>query len=419
SVQIQNGSAMHQFNPLSMQASNGDAHEMPDRPQYYGDDHLWIVLAVTAYVKETGDTKFLSEEIPFYEKDKEGKPLAKGTVIDHLRRAMKFTKENTGAHGLPLLGFADWNDCVNLPTGAESLFNANLYGKALQEMVELSNFLGEKKWAQDYSADYETMKANVNEHAWDGEYYVRYFEADGNPLGSSKNSHGKIYLNGQSWPVISGFATPERGEKAMEAARKYLNTSKGLKLSTPGFNGFDPSKGGITTYPPGAKENGGIFLHTNPWVMIAETILGHGDRAFEYYDQINPAKKNAIIDEYECEPYVYPQNILGDEHPQFGLARNSWLSGTSSWAYQAATKYILGIMPQYDGIMINPCIPKAWDGFSVERKFRGATYKIEIKNPSHVCKGVASLTVNGKPVDGNVIPLAKAGETVTAEVIMG
>lgn len=419
SVQNQNGSAMHQFNPLSMEATNGDAHEMPDRPQYYGDDHLWIVLAVTAYLKETGDMAFLQENVPFYQKGKDKKPLESATVLEHILRAMKFTKENIGKHGLPLLGFADWNDCVNLPTGAESLFNAHLYGKALQEMIELSETLGKKEWKEQYSADYEAMKSNVNKSAWDGEWYVRYFDADGTPLGSNSNPHGKIYLNGQSWSVISGFATEERGKKAMDSARSMLNTSKGIKLSTPGFNGFDSTKGGITTYPPGAKENGGIFLHTNPWVMIAETILGNGDRAFEYYDQINPAKKNSIIDEYECEPYVYPQNILGDEHPQFGLARNSWLSGTSSWTYQASTKYILGIMPKYNGFVVDPCIPKNWDGFSVHRKFRGVEYNIAVKNPSHVCKGVKAVKVNGKEIEGNLVPLFKAGESVTVEVLMG
>jgi len=418
SVQKRNGSAMHQFNPLSMEASMGDLTEMPDRPQYYGDDHLWILLAVTSYIKETGKKDFLSEQIPYVEKEK-GKPVETATVLDHLRRALAFTKNNTGKHGLPLLGFADWNDCVNLPTGAESIFNACLYGKALQEMIELAEFLGEKKWVEEYKADYEAMKGKFNESAWDGDWFVRYFDHDGTPLGSSKNEHGKIYLNGQSWPVISGFATPDKGRKAMDSARKLLNTKNGLKLSTPGFNGYDPSKGGITTYPPGAKENGGIFLHTNPWVMIAETILGDGNRAYEYYNQINPAKKNDVIDEYECEPYVYPQNILGDEHPQFGLGRNSWLSGTSSWVYQAATKFILGVQPRYNGLSIDPCIPGSWDGFTVDRWFRGVFYKISISNPKHVSKGVASMKVNGMPVAGNVIPLAKEGEKVDVEVVMG
>src|SRR5512133_605634 len=418
SVQLPEGNAMHQFNPLSMEATIGDAHEMPDRPQYYGDDHLWIVLAVIAYVKETGDIAFLKESVPYYTR-KKGNPAVSDTVINHLRNALKFTKENVGAHGLPLLGFADWNDCVNLPSGAESMFNACLYGKALLEMIDLAKYQEDTVHIEQYTADLETIRRNYNEHAWDGEWYVRWFEANGTPLGSHTCTHGKIYINSQSWSVIADLATGDRGRKALDSVRMHLNTSKGMKLSTPGFNGFDPSKGGITTYPPGAKENGGIFLHTNPWVMIAETILGNGENAFEYYNQINPAMKNDIIDEYECEPYVYPQNILGDEHKQFGLGRNSWLSGTSSWTYQAATKYILGILPEFGGLRINPCIPSKWDGFTVERKFRGATYKINVKNPSHISKGVCSVTVNGKALDSTLVPVAKAGDVVTVDVVMG
>jgi cellobiose phosphorylase len=419
SVQNTNGSAMHQFNPMSMEATNGDAHEIPDRPQYYGDDHLWIVLAVSAYIKETGDSAFLDQKVSFYEKDSYGAPVESGTVRDHLTRALHFTKNNMGNHGLPLLGFADWNDCVNLPTGAESIFNACLYSRALLEMIDLEEFLGNKDKADAYRADHAVMKKNLNEQAWDGEWYVRYYDADGTPLGSSKNSHGQIYLNGQSWPVFSGLATEERGRQALDSARKMLNTPKGLKLSTPGFNGFDPTKGGITTYPPGAKENGGIFLHTNPWMMIAEAIMGDGNRAYEYYDQINPAAKNNIIDEYECEPYVYPQNILGDEHPLFGLARNSWLSGTSSWTYQAASRYILGLRPQMDGLLVDPCIPSKWSGFTVERSFRGCRYVISVENPKKVCKGVKSISVDGKALDKPVVPIFTDGQKHEVKVVMG
>jgi cellobiose phosphorylase len=419
SVQNADGSAMHQFNPMSMEATNGDAHEMPDRPQYYGDDHLWIVLAVSAYIKETGEALFLDENVSYYEKDSYGAPVESGTVYDHLARALRFTKQNMGNHGLPLLGFADWNDCVNLPTGAESMFNACLYGRALLEMIDLEEFLGNRDKAEAYKADHALMKKNLNEQAWDGEWYVRYYEADGTPLGSSKNSHGQIYLNGQSWPVFSGLATEERARQALDSARKLLNTPKGLKLSMPGFNGYDPTKGGITTYPPGAKENGGIFLHTNPWMMIAEAIMGNGERAYEYYNQINPAAKNDIIDEYECEPYVYPQNILGDEHPQFGLARNSWLSGTSSWTYQAASRYILGLRPQMDGLLIDPCVPPSWDRFSVERNFRGCRYVINVENPNKVCKGVKSISVDGKTLDKPVVPVFTDGQKHEVHVVMG
>ena len=418
-VQRRNGSAMHQFNPLTMLANQGDSRDVEGAPEYYGDDHLWSVLAISAYLKETGDLVFLDQVIPYYEMDKEENPIEAGTVLDHMRRAIEFTHRNVGAHGLPLLGFADWNDTVNLAAGAESLFNANLYAKALLEMIDLAQTLGDAEWAWRYAAYYEEMKTRVNEHAWDGGWYVRYFDAAGDPLGSSSNAEGQIYANGQSWPVISGFAPPERASAALDAVYTRLNTPKGIKLSAPGYDGYDPSKGGITTYPPGAKENGGIFLHANPWVIIAETIAGHGDRAFEYYDQINPAAKNDRIDEFECEPYVYPQNILGDEHPQFGLARNSWLTGTASWAYQAATQYLLGILPTYAGLRMDPCIPAAWDGFKVTREFRGAVYHIEVENPDHVCKGVKSVWVDGQQIEGNVVPVFEQGETHQIKVLMG
>ena len=417
-IQKRNGSAMHQFNPLTMVATMGDAREREDLPQYYSDDHLWIVLAVCAYLKETGDLAFLDEVIPFYESGKDAQLLETGSILDHLRRGIEFTRNDVGAHGLPLLGFADWNDTVNLRAGAESLFTANLYGKALLEMLDLMRHLGDTASAEKYRVYYSIMKQRVNECAWDGEWYIRYFDWDGTPLGSHTNSEGQIYTNGQSWPVLAGFAEPSRACMALESVYRKLNTRNGIKISTPSFNGFDPKRGGITTYPPGTKENGGIFLHTNPWVIIAETFMGNGDRAFEYYNQINPAAKNDRIDEYECEPYVYAQNILGDEHPQFGLARNSWLSGTTSWAYQAATQYILGIRPTFDGLEINPCIPHEWDGFKVTREFRGAVYDITVVNPDHVSKGVKSVQVGGQAIEGNVLPIFDGG-AYQVHVVMG
>jgi cellobiose phosphorylase len=400
---------MHQLNPLTMVASEGDAREREDRPHYYGDDHLWSVLAVAAYLKETGDLAFLDATIPYHEKDRAERPIESGTVLDHMRRAVEFTARNVGRHGLPLLGFADWNDTVNLPAGAESLFVANLYGAALREMIELLVHLGDAEWAARYEADYAAMAERVNALAWDGEWYVRYFDHDGTPLGSHLNAHGKIYANGQSWPVISGFAPPERAIAALDSLRHHLNTRHGIKLSGPGFDGFDPAVGGITTYPPGAKENGGIFLHANPWVIIAEALVGRGDRAYEYYTQINPAAKEDRLGEYECEPYVYPQNILGDEHPQFGLARNSWLSGTASWMYQAATRYLLGIRPTYAGLRIAPVFPQSWPGFTAARIFRGVAYRITVRRAGP--GNSVSLQVDGQPMPGNVVPLPAAGRT--------
>jgi cellobiose phosphorylase len=410
SVQRRDGSAYHQFNPLTMIASEGDSLEREDRLHYYSDDHLWSVLVVSAYLKETGELALLDEVVPYYEKDKQEQPLESGTVLDHIRRAIEFTHDDVGQHGLPRLGFADWNDTINLATGAESLFTANLYGRALQELIALCGHLGDEAAVQKYTAYYEEMKARVNEHAWDGEWYVGYFDHDGTPLGSIQNKYGQIQLNGQTWAVISGLAQADRAQQALESAHRLLNTRHGIKLSWPGFNGFDPAYGGVTTYPPGAKENGGIFLHTNPWAIMANAIVGNGDRAYEYYRQINPASKNDRIDEFEVEPYVYPQNILGDEHPQFGLGRNSWLSGTASWMYQAGTQYILGLRPTYIGLLIDPCIPHDWPGFTVTRHVRGATYVVEVQNPNRVCKGVKSITVDDQAVAGNIVPYLSAGQ---------
>ena len=419
SVQKADGSAMHQFFPLTMEANEGDSRE-EEGHKFYGDDHLWIVLAVSEYLKETGNYDFLNKEITFYDKELPLEKREKGTVLDHLKRSLKFTKSNTGQHGLPLLGFADWNDTVNLPGNAESIFIANLYGKALTEMIPLMRHLGDEELAKQYEEDHRHMKNVLNETSWDGEWYRRYYEQDGSPIGSKENSEGQIYTNAQSWSILSEFATEERALKALDSVEKKLNTKYGIKLSYPGYNGFDPSKGGVTTYPPGAKENGGIFLHSNPWVMIAETMVGNGDRAFQYYNQINPASHNeSNMDTFECDPYCYPQNILGDEHPQFGLARNSWLSGTSSWTYQAATKHIMGVKPKHEGLEVNPCIPKAWDGFTAVREFRGSTYEITVKNPDNVSKGVKSFKVDGNEIEGCVAPIFSDGKTHTVEVVMG
>jgi cellobiose phosphorylase len=419
SIQLRDGSAMHQFYPKTMHADCGDAAEEPEKGKLvYGDDHLWIVLAVCAYLKETGEMSFLNEQVTFYAA---GMPLPEresATVMEHLQRALEYTKTHTGRNGLPLLGYADWNDTVNLPGDAESLFNAFLYGTALLEMMELCCHLGDGKLAATYQADHAIMAERVNQAAWDGEWYVRYFTEDGQPLGSIKNSHGSIYTNAQSWAVLSGFAPRERALQALDSVKDKLNTRFGIKLSGPGFNRYEPEIGGITTYPPGAKENGGIFLHSNPWVMIAETMLGRGDRAFQYYCQINPAKRNDDIDLFEVEPYCYPQNILGDEHPQFGLGRNSWLSGTASWTYQAATRHILGIRPGYDGLTVDPCIPSAWSGFEVKRRIRGAEYRIKVANAEHVNAGVIQLAVDGRQIKGNVVPYFDSG-THIVEVLLG
>lgn len=419
SIQKPDGSAMHQFYPASMEADCGDAEEEKEKGKLvYGDDHLWIVAAVCAYLKETGDEEFLDEEVSFYSHGVALGDRETAGVFEHLERALAWTKAHVGSHGIPLLGYADWNDTVNLPGDAESLFNAFLYGFALREMAELCRHLGRGALAETYDADHAAMSGRVNEVAWDGDWYVRYFTENGEPLGSSGNAHGAIYTNAQSWAVLSGFAPPERAAQALDSVYENLNTRFGIKLSGPGYDRYDPEIGGVTTYPPGAKENGGIFLHSNPWVMIAETMLGRGGRAFEYYNQINPAKRNDDIDLFEVEPYCYPQNILGDEHPQFGLGRNSWLSGTASWTYQAATRYLLGVRPTFEGLLIDPCVPASWKDFEITRRVRGAEYRIKVRNPDGVSAGVVSLAVDGRSLEGNLVPYF-AGGTHEIEVELG
>lgn len=403
SFQKIDGSSMHQFNPLSKIGSCGDSAEMEDRYHFYSDDHLWMVLAVVSYIKETGDLGFLDNEIPYYEKDKNENPLETTPVIDHIHRALEFTRTNTGQHGLPLLGFADWNDTVNLPKGAESLFTANLYGLAIKELIPVIETLGNSDLMAKYQEMYREMREKVELSSWDGNWYYRYFDHEGNPIGTYQNENCQIYLNGQTWPVISGFASTERSESAMASVYEKLFTTNGIKISTPPFNGYDPIYGGITTFPPGVKENGGIFIHPNPWAMMAEAMLGNGDRAYQYYSATNPASRNEKIEIYECEPYVYPQNIISDKHPQFGLARNSWLTGGAAWHYIAATQFILGIRAEIDGLRIDPCIPSHWDGFKVTRKFRGKTFKIEIHNPDHICKRVGKVIANGKELKSNLL----------------
>ncbi|RPJ03459.1 MAG: glycosyl transferase, partial [Spirochaetaceae bacterium] len=390
-VQCCDGHAMHQFFMLTIQASAGDSREHPDRPSFYSDDHLWLILATTTYVKETGDFQILDKVIPFYEKTNSGKAAESASVREHLSRALDFTARNLGKHGLPLAGFADWNDTVNLPTGSESVFTACLYGKALTEAAMLASFDTDRERELKLRATYEQMKETVNSQAWDGAWYIAYFDPAGKPIGSNKNEFGKIFGHTQAWAVISGFADTDRAKTTMESVDSLLATPYGTRLSWPGYNGYDPIFGGVSTYPPGAKENGGIFCHAHAWMVIALVLAGHGNKAYDYFCQTNPALKNDSIDIYEMEPYCYPQNILGTEHPKAGRARNSWLTGTASWTYQAAMRYILGIRSGLDGLEIDPCLPSQWEGFTCAYSFRGCRISIEVKNPNHIKNGVCEL----------------------------
>ncbi len=392
--QYTDGRAYHLFFPLTGEGGVGDAPVK--KFDWYSDDHLWLILAVNAYVKETGDFAFLDSEVLYNDKK------TAATVWEHLIKALDFTDCWKGPHNIALAGRADWNDTLNLDTGkgvAESVFTSMLFCRAAIEMTELAQYLGKKDDEVKFDSMLIQMKNAINETCWDGEWYKRAFDDESRPLGSKESAFGKIFINSQSWAVLGKVCDEERTRICLDSVNKYLNTEYGIVTMYPSYTQHDDTKGGITTYPPGAKENGGIFCHTNPWVMIAEIMAGNGNRAFEYYRQILPARRNNDADHFEVEPYVYPQNILGKEHPQFGIGRNSWLSGTAAWNMVASSQYILGIRPGYDCLLVEPCIPSSWDGFRAVRIFRGAEYNIEVKNPSHVCSGVKKITLNGNVVE--------------------
>lgn len=366
------GNAYHLFYPLTGEGGTGEAGENGS-VDWYSDDHLWLILAVAAYLKESGDLDFLQEVIPY------SKGRGTGTVLENLDKAIMFTENHQGQHRIPLAGFADWNDTINLDLGkgtAESVWTGMLYCYVLNEMIDLMKYINNDSLLHKYKEYYQKQKKAINKYGWDGSWYLRAYDDDGKPLGSRNNDKGKIYLNPQSWSILAGLAEKENHTKILDSVNKYLNTEYGVVLLYPAYGSYDEKKGGISTYPPGAKENGGIFLHTNPWIMIAETMVGNGDRAYRYYRQTLPVLKNEIAEKYEVEPYVYCQNILGKEHPQTGLGRNSWLTGTAAWMYRASVYYILGIRPQYDGMIINPVVPSCWKSFLITRKFRGRVLQI-------------------------------------------
>ncbi len=415
SVQRYDGSSMHQFNPLTMKASIGEGHPGSDQ-DFYSDDHLWNVLAVIEYVKETGDFAFLHRSIPYYE---EGAGEAKsGPVLEHLHRALAFTAGNLGRHGLPNLGWADWNDAFNME-GAESVFSACLYGKALLEMQDLMGFLGDGRSARGYAEDYARIRKDVNRNAWDGDWYVSYMGKDGRPFGSKQNEEGQIYLYTQAWAVIAGFAPPERAARALRSVKEMLDTEHGIKVMTPAYKSTLPGIS-ASTYAPGLKENGGVFLHPNPWAAIAEAMLGNGDRALQIIDRILPLKKDPKV--YECQPDVFVQNMASDEHPQFGLARNPWLSGTVSWVNQALAKNILGIRPALDGLIVDPVLPAGWPGYSAIRLFRGVTCRIRVErgNAADTRVLVDGVSLDGASAPGTegLIPMASLAGRREAEIVV-
>jgi cellobiose phosphorylase len=405
-TQLPDGSAYHQYSPLTKKANPSD-HK-------YGDDHLWLIYSTASYLKETGDTSFLKEKVTFAGEDT-------GTMYDHLERAINFSMKNIGTHGIPKILFADWNDCLNLDQGkgkAESVMVGQMLVGAAFEMGKIAEFIGKPKDVKKYNAIAEKMKATINKKSWDGEWYVRAYTDELEPVGSKVCKEGKIYLETQAWAVLSGTADEARGRQCMDSVHKHLSTEHGIQVMTPPYSKFYWQLGSIGVYPPGLKENGAIFCHPNPWAMVAECMLGRGERAYQYYRAILPAARNEIADLHKTEPYVYCQMIAGKAHKDFGEGKNSWLTGSACWNFVAVSQYILGIRPDYNGLLIDPCIPKGWKGFSVKRHFRGADYFITVRNPRGVSKGVKFIMVDGEKTTSNLIQPGK-GEEHHVEVVMG
>jgi cellobiose phosphorylase len=414
--QFADGHGYHLFYPLTGEGSMGEAQG--GKYNWYSDDHLWLIEATIAYLRETGDFDFLNQTIPYAENGGEG------SVWEHLMKAIDFTAAHLGEHQIPLNGFADWNDALNLDRGkgrAESVWTGMLYSRVLTQMSELATRLGKNTEAQRFAGLFESIKKAINEHAWDGEWYLQAYDDDCVKVGSKTNEkEEKIYLNPQSWAVLSGIAPIDRAKVALKKAQEILGTEFGLVLLYPAYKAHRPDRGGVSTYPPGAKENAGIFVHTNPWFIIAQLLTGQHNEAYQNYRNILPSLKNAIPDRHEVEPYVYCQNILGKEHPLFGLARNSWLTGTAAWAYVAGTQYLLGIRPQFDGLLIEPHIPDTWNEFTVKRKFRGRELEIIFKETTKTSRSKIKLLLNGSPIEsGNFIPMSKieTGNKHTVQVI--
>jgi cellobiose phosphorylase len=420
-TQLKNGGAFHQYQPLTKRGNNDIGGD-------FNDDPLWLVLGASAYIKETGDRSILDEPVPFENESGTERPL-----FEHLQLSLKYTLDRLGPHRLPLIGRADWNDCLNLncfsdtpgqsfqtttnQAGkvAESVFIAGLFILAAQELADLAEARNRGGDAKRYRREAERMKAAVREHGWDGEWFLRAYDALGRKVGSKECAEAQIFVESQGICIMAGIGLRDgMAQKALDSVSKRLANKHGIVLNQPPFSRYYIEYGEISSYPPGYKENAGIFCQNNTWVIIAETLLGNGDRAFDYYSRINPSAREGISEVHRCEPYVYAQMIAGHDAVGHGEAKNSWLTGTAAWNFYAVTQYILGIRPTLGGLRIAPILPSRWNGFRAVRKFRGVTYIINVKREG---KGSSiSLVVDGKPVSGDVVPLPSAdADEVTVE----
>jgi cellobiose phosphorylase len=426
STQFPDGSCYHQYQPLTKKGNN-------EIGGGFNDDPLWLILGTTAYIKETGDFGILDEAVPF-----DNEPGSEKSLFDHLSISFNHVIHNLGPHGLPLIGRADWNDCLNLNcfsndpnesfqttenksegSKAESIMIAGLFVVTGREYAELCSHIGNMEEVARVNNHVDQMLEAIKQHGWDGEWFLRAYDYFGNKIGSKENIEGQIFIESNGWCGIAGIGQ-EQGmtEKALNAVKERLDCEYGIVLNNPAYTQYYIGYGEISSYPQGYKENAGVFCHNNPWIIIAETVLGRGDRAWEYFRKICPSYTEDRSDLHKVEPYVYAQMIAGKDAFRPGEAKNSWLTGTAAWNFYTISQYILGIKPTYNGLLINPCISPEWDGYQVTRKFRGATYHITVKNPHNRMKGVSVMKLNGVPVSTNMIPLQATGSSCEVEVIL-
>ena len=424
-TQLPNGGAYHQYQPLTKRGNN-------DVGSGFNDDPLWLVLSVAAYLKETGDWKILDEPVPF-----DNLPGTEQPLHQHLQCSIQYTLDRLGPHGLPLIGRADWNDCLNLNCFstapgesfqtttnkegkvAESVFIAGLFILAAREMTDISRRRGFPNEAENITKAVEKMEETIWAAGWDGNWFRRAYDDLGRPIGSKECEEGRIFIEPQGICVMADLGVEDgRAEKALDSVAEHLATSHGIVLHQPAYSRYYLHLGEISTYPAGYKENASVFCHTNPWIMIAEAKIGRGDRAHDYYMRINPSVLEGTSEIHRCEPYVYAQMIAGRDSPTPGEAKNSWLSGSAAWNYVAITQWILGLRPTHDGLAVEPVIPTDWKGFEAVRNFRGVRYSIQVERTGSGNK--VTLSVNGNTVSGTVIPIPSTGtKEVSVKVKVG
>jgi len=423
-TQLPDGGAYHQYQPMTRLGNN-------DIGSNFNDDPLWLVLSTAAYLKETGDWGILAEAVQF-----DNRPGSEQPLYVHLQRSMQYTLDRLGPHGLPLIGRADWNDCLNLNCfsdkpgqsfqtttnkdgkTAESVFIAGLFVLACREMEGISSRYTSPEEMEFYAGQRRKMEAVIADAGWDGEWFRRAYDDAGQPVGSAECAEGQIYIEPQGMCVMAGLGLEDgKAGQALDAVAERLATAHGVVLLHPAYRQYYLNLGEISSYPPGYKENGSVFCHTNPWIMIAETRVRRGDRAFDYYQRINPSARESISELHRCEPYVYAQMIAGKEAVKPGEAKNSWLTGAAAYNYVAITQWILGIRPDFDGLMIDPVIPTDWLGFTAERDFRGVRYLIQVERRG--AGDSTRLEVDGQPVIGKVVLQLQAGtRSVRVNVIL-